>query len=108
MAKTAKRPPTSIPPSIHKFFWDVDPKGVNPQKSPKYVINRLLDKGDLEAARWVLASFDKGTIIETLKTMRDFSPWNGTFWSAYLHIPEEEVACLQPSYRAMRKTHWPY
>lgn len=100
--------PTSLPPSLHKFFWDVDPKSVNPKKSPKYVINRLLDKGDLEAVRWVLRSFDKETIVETLKTIRDFSPRAGYFWSRYLHIPVEEVACLHPSYRAMRATHWPY
>ena len=100
--------PTSIPPSLYRFFWDVRAKRVNPRTHPYYVINRLLDKGNMEAARWVLKNFPKETIIETLKTIRDFSPWNGRFWARYLGVPEEEVVCLQPSYLKMRRTHWPF
>lgn len=102
------RIPTRLPKELHRFFWDVDPKKVNPAQKPHYVINRLLDKGDLEAARWVLRNFSQDTIIETLKTMRDFSPWNGRFWARYLNVPEEEVTCLQPSYLTMRRAHWPF
>lgn len=99
---------TSLPRQFRRFFWDVDAARLNPAEHPQYVINRLLDKGDLEAARWVLRSFPKSTIIETFKTIRDFSPWNGTFWAHYLGIPKGEVACLHPSYRAMRRQLWPY
>lgn len=97
-----------IPQSLWKFFWDVDPAAIDSTLRAPYIINRLLDKGDLEAARWVLKTYTKETIIETFKTRRDFSPWNGTFWSNFLGIPTEEVACLQPSYRMRRKQLWPY
>lgn len=100
--------PASIPRSLYRFFWDVDPAKVNPRTHPYYVINRLLDKGDLEAARWVLKSFPKDLIIETLKTLRDFSPKSARFWATYLGISQEEVACLQPSYLEKRRMHWPY
>lgn len=100
--------PTSVPPSLHTFFWDIEATNLDPSKHSRYVINRLLDKGDLNAARWVLRSFPKTMIVETLKTRRDFSPWNGTFWAHYLGVPTKEVACLQPSYREMRKKLWPY
>lgn len=100
--------PTSIPKELHGFFWDVNASRVNPAKSPNYVINRLLDKGDLNAARWVLSSFPKEVIIGTLKTMRDFSPRSARFWATYLGIPHEEVVCLQPSYLAMRRKHWSF
>lgn len=73
-----------------------------------YVINRLLDKGDLAAARWVISSFPKQTIVDTFKAFRDFSPWNGRFWAHYLDIPEEEVACLHTSYLKQRRQLWPY
>mgnify|MGYP001350139098 CR=1 FL=1 len=39
------------------------------------VINRLLDKGDLEAAHWVLKYFSRQLIAETLPTKRDFTFW---------------------------------
>lgn len=100
--------PTSLDPALYQFFWDVDAVTLNPSEHPSYVINRLLDKGDVAAARWVLKNFPREMVIETLKTRRDFSPWNGVFWSKYLGIPREEVRCLQPSYLKMRKQHWPY
>lgn len=104
----ARSLPTKLPSSLYKFFWDVDAPAVNPREHPTYVIARLLDKGNLEAARWVLASFPRGTIVQTLRTVKDFSPWNGTFWAHYLEIKKEDVACLRPSYRQMRKQLWPY
>ena len=100
--------PTSLPRSLHRFFWDVDPLKVNPAEKPHYVINRLLDKGDLAAARWVLRNFPKEMIVDTLKKIRDFSPRSARFWATYLGVSEEKVICLQPSYLAMRRTHWPY
>ena len=100
--------PDKLPPALYKFFWDIDATKLNPSEYVPYVINRLLDKGDLEAARWVLHSFPRTTIIETLKTMRDFSPWNGRFWASYLEIPEEEVACLREPYLTQRKQLWPF
>ncbi len=100
--------PAKLPPHLYKFFWDTQAARVNPRTHPYYVINRLLDKGDLAAARWVLKNFPREMITETVKRLRDFSPWNGRFWARYLAVPEEEVACLQPSYLAMRRTHWPF
>jgi len=97
-----------LPHTLYKFFWDVNPEKIDLTLRAPYVINRLLDKGDLEAARWVLKSYPKETIIETFRKRKDFSPWNGTFWANLLEIPREEVACLEPSYRLMRKKLWPY
>lgn len=103
-----RRIPSRIPQELHRYFWDVKADALDPAKHPQYVINRLLDKGSLDAARWVVRNFPRETIIETLKTMRDFSPWNGVFWSRYFNVPREEVRCLHPSYLAMRKQLWPY
>ena len=81
---------------------------MNPQKSSDYVINRLLDKGNLEAARWVLHTMPRGVVGGVLKNRRDFSPRNGTFWAQYLGISEKEVACLNPFYLKQRRQLWPY
>ena len=100
--------PDHVPDTFKRFFWDVQFETLSPKEKPYYIINRLLDKGNLEAARWVIKTFPKDMIIHTFKTMRDFTPWNGTFWQRYLQIPKEEVACLHPSYRTMRSALWPY
>ena len=105
---TKQQLPTSLPKEFYKFFWDIDATKLNPGEHALYVINRLLDKGNLPAARWVLQEFPKEMIKETFKKRRDFSPWNGVFWSRYLNIPREEMVCLHESYLKLRKQTWPY
>ena len=100
--------PDHLPPMLHKFFWDVDASKVNPAKSDQYIINRLLDKGDLEAVRWILHTYPRRSIIETLKHRLDFSPKTAVFWSRYLGIPREEIKCMQEPYYSLRRKHWQY
>lgn len=94
--------------NLAKYFWDVDFTKIDFKKDYLYVINRLLDKGDLSCAKWVINNYSESKIIETFKIKRDFSPKTGTFWSNYLNIPQEAVVCLNPSYRMMRKQLWPF
>lgn len=100
--------PQKLPASFYQFFWDVDPKKVNPRTHPYYVINRLLDKGDLSAARWVRRNFPEELIKETIKTKRDFAFSTIIFWARLLNIPLGEIKCMQEPYRSMRKMHWLY
>ncbi|MBP9818272.1 hypothetical protein KBC75_06030 [Candidatus Shapirobacteria bacterium] len=52
---------------IAKYFWDVDIAKIDLKTDYQYVINRLLDKGDLASANWVLKNYSPENIIETLK-----------------------------------------
>ncbi len=98
----------TIPASLHHFFWDVDVTKLDPKKKPYFVISRLLDKGDVEAVKWVRKNYSKKEIRDSFVKLRDFSPKVARFWSLYLKIPEKDVACLQQPYLKMRKAHWPY
>lgn len=97
-----------IPKSLHKYFWDVDVKKLDPANKPYFIINRLLDKGNVESVKWVRKNYSENQIKETFKNTRDFNPKVGRFWSLFLQIPEDDVICLQPSYRKTRSMHWPY
>lgn len=97
-----------IPKSLHKYFWDIDVKKLNLKKKPYFVINRLLDKGNLTAVKWVRKNYQEEQIKDTFRNVRDFNEKTGRFWVLILKISETEVKCLQPSYLKMRKTHWPY
>lgn len=97
-----------IPPSLHHFFWDINVAKLDVEKKPYFVISRLLDKGDVDAVKWVRAHYSDREIGETLMKLRDFSLKVARFWALYLNIPEKDVLCLQQPYLTMRKTHWPY
>lgn len=93
----------TLPEQFRQFFWDIDATKLDPSEYPLYVINRLLDKGNLEAARWVLRQFPRKLIVETIKTSLNLSPMTAVFFSRYLNIAREEIRSLQPSYLILHR-----
>lgn len=106
MQKFGQRPPTRLPKELHRFFWDVDAASLNPAERPQYVINRLLDKGDLEAVRWVLSTYSNPVIVRAVTGSRDFSVKSATFWGLYFGIAREDFKCMQQPYQRMRSINW--
>lgn len=100
--------PQKIPENLWPFFWDIDPQNINLAPKRNFVIGRLLEKGDTEAAAWVLKNFSTNAIKEVFSTLRDISPKTGNFWKIYLKIPESEMRCLQKPYLKTRGSHWPF
>ena len=103
MAKIKK-----IPKNLRQYFWDVDVDKLDPSQKANFVIQRLLDKGNVEAVRWVNKHYTSSQIKKCFISLRDFREKVGNFWSLYLDIPKEKVICLQKPYLTMRKMHWPY
>ncbi len=103
-----RKAPKRIPKRLWRYFWDVNVKKLDPSKKPYFVVNRLLDKGNTEAVRWVRRNYSKELIKDTFFKMRDFNEKTGRFWSLFLKIPQDKVKCLDPSYLKTRKELWPY
>lgn len=97
-----------IPKSLHKYFWDVDVKKLDPEKKPYFVISRLLDKGNIKATQWVRNNYDDELVREVLQNYRDFSLKSASFWALIYKVPLTKVKCFQEPYLSMRKSHWPY
>lgn len=100
--------PTKIPAKLKYLFWDVKADSFNPSKNPLYVIQRVLDQGNLEAVKWVRKNFGDELIKETLQKVRNFNARTGNFWRLFLNIPQNQIACLNPHYQEMRKALWPF
>ena len=89
--KTPKR----IPKRLWRYFWDVNVKNLNAQEKPYFVISRLLDKGNIEAIRWIKAVYTPKQIRETLQNYRDFSLRSGSFWGLIYKVPLSKIKCFQ-------------
>ena len=97
-----------IPSYLYRYFWDVDAKKLDPQNKPYFIIGRLLDKGDVRAARWVKRNYKDELVSETLQKYRDFSLRSASFWALIYQVPMDKVKCWQQPYLSMCKTHWPF
>jgi len=107
LIKASKDLPSEVPSLFQKYFWDSGEFKIK-LKNSRYVINRLLDKGDLSAIKWVLKNFPKDLIIKTVKTRRDWQKKSANFWAVYFNLDGEDIKCLNKSYLNQRKEFWPY
>lgn len=95
-----------LPASFKKYFWDVRFKGLDPQQHQRYIADRILEYGNIEAAQWLLAHFQKDVLKDTLQQSRTISPKSAYFWATFLRIPKTQLRCSQRSFQKLQSSHW--
>lgn len=70
--------------SLQRFFWDVDASAIDLEAHAVYVIERLAEVGDADAARWMITQYGRETVLETILQSRRVSPRSKAFWRAVL------------------------
>lgn len=108
LKNTIKKLPKKLPKFLYKYFWNIKIDEFDPAKSQISTINTLLDKGNLQAIKWVFEHFPTSLIVETIKTTRDWQKLSINFWATYFNLPRSEVKCLNKQYLEQRKSFWPY
>ncbi len=48
-----------LPKHLYSLFWDTNPKDLDPDKYPKYVIERVMELGDIPHLRWMLKYYHR-------------------------------------------------
>jgi hypothetical protein len=97
-----------LPTDLHRYFWDVDATRLNVRRYRQFVIERLLEFGDVEAIRWTRRTFGDETIKDVVGRSRRLSRRTANFWRLILDIPKEQVACLSKRSTKRQKVFWPH
>lgn len=71
---------TEIPDKLRTLFWDTDIKNIHIKQHAKYIIERILEYGDMDAIRWMQGIYPLEIIIEVLKFSRQISDKSRNFW----------------------------
>jgi hypothetical protein len=69
-----------VPGDLKRFFWDVDPSGLDLVRHKAYIIERILEFGDEKAVRWLFDAFSRDDIAAILESSRSLSPKSRNFW----------------------------
>lgn len=93
-----------LPSEYKRFFWDVDFAALDRRAHQRYIIERLLEVGDLPAVRWLLASYASPDIIDVITHTRSLSPRSATLWALYFNLNPTEVPCIQKSWRKLNSS----
>lgn len=82
--------PRSVPRSLRRLFWDTDLHKLDLERYARYIITRVLEKGDLEDWNWVRWTYGEERLRETLDENRQVSPATAELWGKTLLPAREE------------------
>ncbi len=72
-----------LPKYARKYFWGDDLNELNWQDHQQYIVQTLLERGDVEAIAWLFQQLSKEEICEIVGKVR-LSPKSRNFWITYL------------------------
>jgi len=76
----------NVPSKFYSLFWDTDPSKIAIKANARYVIERVLEMGGMEAFQWVQRVYPTKLIIETCETSRKISEKSRNFWRIWLGL----------------------
>jgi hypothetical protein len=95
-----------LPSKLKQYFWDTPLENISMEKHHRFIIERLLEKGDFDELIWVNKNFTKKQIIETLQTSTKISEKTGNFFSMYYNIPKKDMLCMNKPYTLKQNELW--
>lgn len=73
-----------------------------------YVAERLMDRGDLQAIRWLKKHYSNQDLKEVYQKSRNLSRFSRPFWAAYLKVFSVEELCSKKEFQKSFGAAWPY
>jgi hypothetical protein len=75
-----------VPERFTGLFWDVDPGKLDTKQHARYIIERVLELGGLDAIEWIQRVYPTSLIIETCGASRKISPKSRNFWEIWFGV----------------------
>lgn len=69
-----------IPDKFLSLFWDAEPSSIGIKKNARYIIERVLEMGGMDAIRWLQRIYPTRLIIEVCESSRKVSARSKNFW----------------------------
>jgi hypothetical protein len=73
----------SIPERLWYLFWDVDPDKVHLKENARYIIERVLELGDLGAVKWLQRVYTTQQIMDVMRMSRKITDRSRNFWELW-------------------------
>jgi hypothetical protein len=83
---SALRETTSVPERFRSLFWDARLEDIHLKRNSRYIIEKVLELGSLDAVNWLQGIFTIQKIKEVLADSRGLSPKSRIFWSLWFGL----------------------
>lgn len=88
------------PPAWQTLFWDVDPAALDRGRHRRFILERVLELGDLPAVREAFARYSREEIAQVVLGSRQLSRRSARFWAVVLGLQEQPLARTKLSWTA--------
>jgi hypothetical protein len=98
----------ALPTEVRRLLWDTRPEAVNPLTQRAFILDRVLEYGNLTAIRWAEEVYGLAGIREYFlaRGCRVLSAKTRCYWQAVLNLPA--TSCTPPSSTPPSNPLWPY
>ena len=80
-------------PLTQTLFWDCDIRDLNPLKHARFIIERILLRGEMEDFGWAKKTYGEEKIKEVILSNRTLDKKSQNFWCSYFNI--DQSVCTQ-------------
>lgn len=88
----------------NNLFWDADYSMLSMDESPAYIIQRVMEHGQMDDWRLINRYYGLNRIVEECKNMRTLDPVCLAFVTTISHTDEKDYRCYH--IRQSFPTHW--
>jgi hypothetical protein len=81
-----KREISIVPERLRSLFWDTSLRNIQIKQHARYIIERVLEFGDLDALEWLQRVYPTQTIIDVLSVSRAISEKSRNFWEIWFGV----------------------
>ena len=76
----------AVPERFRSLFWDTSLENIDARKHARYIMEKVLDFGDLDAFNWLTDVYPGWRIKETLLLSRNLSARSRNFWLIWFGV----------------------
>lgn len=74
-----------LPEEFRKYFWDCNFDDLSLDKYKKFIVERILNFGDIYSVRYILLNVDKPELKNIISTSRNLNSKTKNFWEIMLN-----------------------
>ncbi len=77
---------SGVPEDLSSLFWDTNRRQIHLRRHARYVIERVLELGRLDAVSWLQRVYPVQTIIDVLTVSKVITAKSGNFWKLWFGV----------------------
>lgn len=71
----------TVPDPFMKYFWDCDFHTLSLQEHDFFIIERILNYGNMDSVKWLFSTFSRARVRDVVAKSRNLNRKTGNYWN---------------------------